>query len=134
MAYQLQHEKNRLPRRAASQVNEGAPVRSSASQVDYVVPVGSYNLPVQGVAVATAASPGDGVAIQTEGVVVCRAAASVGHGAVVAVGSTNGRLIPVGAAPSAPIPQGINTVGESVTAAADGEYFSVLLKPRQAVV
>lgn len=128
MPYGLQHAKTRLPRLAASQVDQGEAVRASASQTDYVLPVATSNVRVLGVAIATAASPGDPVAVQTEGIAVCRAAASLGPGAQVIVGSTNGRLAPLGAAASAPIPQGLFIVGESVQAAADGDYFSVLLK------
>lgn len=130
MPYGLQHRKTRLPRRAASQINEGVAVRSSASQTDYVLPVASSNVRAFGLSLATAASPGDPVAVQTEGIGVARACASVGPGALVIVGSTNGRLAPLGAAASAPIPQGLEVVGESVNAAVDGDYFSVLIKPR----
>lgn len=128
MPYGLQHRRGRLPRRVASAVNQGQPVRSSASQTDYVLPAATSNVRVLGVALATGATPGDGVTVQTEGIAICQAAASIGAGAQVIVGSTNGRLAPLGAAASAPIPQGLNVVGESVNAAADGDYFSVLLR------
>ena len=129
MPYGLEHNKTRLPRIAASAIGDAVPVMSSASQTDHVLPVGSVNQRVLGVSLASAASPGDPVSVQTEGIRVMRAAASVGQGAIVAIGSTNGRLIPAVAGASAPIPAGTFAVGESVDAAVDGDYFSVLIRP-----
>jgi hypothetical protein len=121
MAYRLAETDTRLPKVAASAIRPGEPVRSSASANNEVLPVGTTNVRILGVALATAASPGDPVAVDTQGVAVCRAAASLGPGALLSVGSTNGRLIPAAS--------GANVVGESQVAAVDGDYFSVLLKP-----
>lgn len=125
MAYRIRDDEKTLPKFAASAIRAGEPVRSSASAPHEVLPVGTTNVRVLGIAVATAASPGDPVAVETEGVTVARAAASLGPGALVAIASTNGRL---GVAAS-----GAQIVGESQVAAVDGDFFSVLLKPGQPV-
>lgn len=124
MPYKQREGKESLPRFAASAIAEGVPVRSSASQAEYVLPCASANHRPLGFSQATAASPGDSLAVQTDGVVIARACASVGPGNPVMVGSTNGRLAPHIAA------SGIDAfaVGESVVGAVDGDYFSVLLK------
>jgi hypothetical protein len=117
------------PKIAASAIRQGEPVRLSASQTDYVLPAATSNAPVFGLAIATAASPGDPVGVQESGVAIGRACASLGPGALIVVGSTNGRLAPLGAAASAPIPQGLHVIGRSVGPAVDGDYFSVHLRP-----
>jgi hypothetical protein len=121
MAHVMREDANVLPRQAASAMGAGVAVFTSASSSDQVVAVASANVRVLGVTVASAASPGDPVAVQVDRVAKCRAGASIGNGALVAVGSTNNRL--------APAASGQQVVGESQTPAADGDYFSVLLKP-----
>jgi hypothetical protein len=128
-AYELQHNKTRLPKLAASAVGDHVAVYQSASQTDYVIQASAAHR-VLGVALASAASPGDPVAVQTEGITVMRAAASIGNGGVVVVASTNGAVGPISAAASAPIPQGKFVIGEAQSAAAAGDLFSVLIKPR----
>jgi hypothetical protein len=124
MAYRLPDTDARLPKVAASAIRAGEPVRSSASSNNQVLPVGTaVGVRVLGVALATAASPGDAVAVDTQGVVVARACASIGPGALVSIGSTNGRLALAVSASSHEV------VGESQVAAADGDWFSVLLNP-----
>lgn len=125
MAYKLPDLDSRLPKVAASAIRAGEPVRSSASSNNQVLPVGTTNVAVLGVALATAASPGDAVAVDTEGVVIVRACASIGPGALVAIGSTNGRI--------ALAASGAQIIGRSEVSAEDGDYFSVLLKPSQPV-
>lgn len=125
MPYRQGREHNpALPRFAASAIADGIAVRSSATQAEYVLPVATSGQEPLGVSVATAASPGLGLGVQTDGVVIMRACASIGAGAAVMVGSTNGRVAPFAAA------SGVDAyaLGESVTAAADADYFSVLLK------
>lgn len=121
MAHVMREDANVLPRQAASAIPAGAAVQTSASASDQVLPVGTANVRILGVAVATAASPGDPVAVQVDRVAKVRACASIGNGALVAVGSTNNRL--------AVAASGQQVVGEAETPAADGDYFSVLLKP-----
>ncbi len=125
MAHVQREGRQVLPRQAASALAACVPVRSSASSADQVLSAATSNVRVLGVGIATAASPGDPVAVQVDGVAKCIAAASIGNGALVAVGSTNGRLIPAAS--------GAQIVGESQTPAADGDYFSVLLKPANPV-
>ena len=125
MAYRIGDDDTALPKTAASAIRAGEPVRSSASANNEVLPVGTANVRVLGIARATAATAGDAVLIDTEGVVISRAIASLGPGTLLSIGSTNGRL---GIAAS-----GQQIVGESQVAAADGDYFSVLLKPSQPV-
>jgi hypothetical protein len=123
MAHVMREHREVLPRVAASAVAAGQPVRTSASAAMQVVPLPSANQRVLGIAVATAATYNTGVAVQTEGVAKCVAGASVGVGALLAQGSSNGALVPAITASAHFI------VGESQGAAAAGEYFSVLLKP-----
>lgn len=123
MAHVMREDQTVLPRQAASAIPAGAAVRTSASAADQVLTVPSANIRVLGIAVATAASPGDPVAVQVDGVAKVRAGASIGNGALVAVGATDNRMI---VALSASTHQ---VVGEAQTPAADGDYFSVLLKP-----
>ena len=114
-----------LPQRAASAINQGAAVVVSASQADYVLPAANATAgQLVGLAVATAASPNDGVAVQYDGIGKAIAAASVGVGAPVGVAAAS-------AGGLAPVASGTENrqVGISRTSAAAGEYFSVLLKP-----
>lgn len=128
MPYSIEHAKTRLPKLVASAVAGGAPVKQSASQTDYVLPAGSSNARVLGVALASAASPGDPVAVQTEGIGVMRAGASLGVNTLVGVASPNGRVGPIAAGASGPadIKQ---IVGVSQQAAEEDDYFSVLIRP-----
>jgi len=123
MAHVQRENANVLPRLAASAVGAGVAVRTSASAANEVLAVASANIRVLGVTVATAASPGDPVAVQVDQVAKCLAGASIGNGALVAVGATQNRLIPALSASSHQV------VGEAQTPAQDGDYFSVLLKP-----
>jgi hypothetical protein len=125
MAHVMREGRQVLPRQAASQLAGYVPVRTSASSADQVLAVGTTNQRVLGMGIATAASPGDPYAVQVDGVAKAIACASIGNGALLAVGSTNGRL--------APAASGAQIVGESQTPAADGDVFSVLLKPANPV-
>jgi len=127
MAYRVGAEEA-ISQRAASQVNSCVAVIYSASQADYVLTAASSMAQAQepvGLSIATAASPGDPIAIQTEGIGKAIAAASIGVGGRAVVASSNGALGPVGASPAA------WTVGVARTAAAAGEYFSVLIDPEK---
>lgn len=128
--YELQHNKTRLPRIAASAINDHVAVSQSASQTDYVLQASVGGAAIVGVSLASAASPGDPVAVQAEGIISMKAAASIGAGGVVVVASSNGAVGPVSAAASAPIPQGKNVIGTAQSAAGAGERFSVLIDPK----
>ena len=116
-----------IPQRTASQVNAHAAVVVSASQADYVVPAANATAGIlAGLTIATAASPGDPVAVQYDGVGKAIAAASIGVGAYAGVMSASaGGLGPVASGSDN------NAVGVSRTAAAAGEIFSVLIRPSQ---
>lgn len=122
MAYKVDSQRA-LPKKAASQINSNVAVIHSASSADQVLPGANATAGVLvGLSVATAASPGDPVAVQYAGIGKAIAAASIGVGAAAGVASTNGAL--------GPIASGSDNfqVGVSQTGAAAGEYFSVLLR------
>lgn len=131
MAFEL-HAGIVIPGVAASNITSGVPVAfaSSAAQDRAVVPVGSLNALPVGVALATAgptSSLPNAVTVHGIGnIVKALAAASIGVGADVAVGSTNGVL--VGAAGASGVVK--YALGQSVTPANPGEYFSVYVNPR----
>lgn len=126
--------------RAASAVNAGQPVvllgaLTPGSALDEtVVPAGSWNLDVLGVARATVATVGMPVTVDlAPGFVKAIAAASLGAGARVAVGSTNGRLVPVAPAFTGSTAAVKAVVGVAEVNAVDGDIFTVLLKPEQII-
>lgn len=125
---------------AASAIGAWLPVKQLAApsaRDGYVVAAASLNDDVFGFTTATVASAGNEVAIVTGGIVKALAAASLGNGARVAVGSTNGRLVPIGpsgiasGAPAAILPKFV--AGRSQQAAADGQVFSVMIQAEQIV-
>lgn len=131
---------------AASVINAGQPVAlvgavtPASSRDEVVIPAASLNIDVFGVARSTQPTYGFPVDIVVEGVVKCVAAASLGAGVRVAVGSTNGKLIPLH--PSGPIDTATTpvvaqpprfVVGRALTAAVAGDTFSVLLDPSQII-
>ena len=115
-----------------------APIASSRDEV--VVPAASLNHDIIGITRATVGTYNEAAAVVVGGVAKAIAAASLGAGARVAIGSTNGRLIPI-------TPSGISTalgsalgaagarfvVGRALHAAADGGIFSVLVAPEQVI-
>ncbi len=124
--------------RAASAINAHQPVAlvgavNPASAGDLLVqPVGSLNEDVLGVARATVATAGLPVTVDLPpGFVKVIAAASLGAGARVVVGSTNGRMAPVALGSVASTVR--NSVGIAVANAADADIFTILLKPEQVV-
>jgi hypothetical protein len=119
---------NELPVKTASAVNPGGVLTLDTGDTQrQVVPVASLNILPIGVALATGASPGDAVTLEGEhSIVKVVAGASLGQGAVIGVGSTNGSLAPVaGASGSVKC-----AVGDSLSAAAAGETFSLYVRPR----
>jgi hypothetical protein len=137
MAHNLQ---GRQPVKAASAIAQYVPVTflAGASALSETVQrTGSFNELSFGVTLATVASPGDPVSIAMPGEVVKGiAGASLGAGALVAVGSTNGILIPQiasGGPASANLVAVRWGVGIAVKNAAAGDYFPVYLNPAQIV-
>ena len=128
---------------AASAINQFVPVTllGAASSIDdNVIRAGSVNQFPIGFTIATVPSAGNPVSVLLGGIAKAIAAASLGNGAQVAVGSTNGRLIPL-------LASGLSTaigsalgaaglrfsVGFALEDAADGAEFKVLLNPIQIV-
>ena len=114
------------PRNAASAIRDWVPVRADVVK-DQVVLCASNNLYPFGLTIASAASPGDSLAVVYQGVAKAVCAASVGAGAEVGVASTNGALGPIAAA------SGFRrfVVGESTEPAQPGEIFSVQIRVRE---
>jgi len=112
------------------------PVKSSASTARGAVPAASLNDRILGFVQATVGTYGIAQNVQTGGVIKAIAAASLGPGALLAIGSSNGRLIPIAASggpASANLVAVRYTAGIAEAGAADGEIFSVLLDPAQIV-
>lgn len=112
--------------KAASLVLPFQPVRLSASVAGAVVPAATWNVEAQGFnGDATVAVGGAITVYANDSIVEAIAGASVGPGADVGVGSTNGVLAPVAQA------SGVirNRVGKSLEGAAAGERFSVYVNP-----
>lgn len=110
--------------KVASVVLPYQPVRLSASVAGAVIPCGTWNLEAQGLTGNATGAVGDAITVYgRESIVEAVAGASVGPGADVGVGSTNGVLAPVAAA------SGVvrYRVGKSLEGAAAGEKFSVLV-------
>jgi hypothetical protein len=133
-----------IPVKAASQINQWVPVSflpAGSALSETVYRTGSLGEFSVGLAFATVASPGDPVTLIHMGEVGKGiAGASLGAGAIVAVGSTNGILIPQ-------IPSGLSTalgsavgaaglrwsVGIALKNAAAGDIFPVYVKPDQII-
>lgn len=117
-----------LPCFAATHLGAQVPVRLiEGATARIVAPVASLNQETIGFT-QTAASSGFAVEVQAHGnVVKAVAAASLGAGGDVALGSPNGALGPVvGASGVVKYKSGV-----SLSAAAAGETFSVFVNPRQ---
>lgn len=130
---------NTIPLKAASAIGQYVPVAflaGGSALSETVIRAGSINDDVVGMTIATVASPGDEVAVAFSGQVKGIAGASLGAGARVAVGSTNGILIPLAASGG---PASVNvvatrySVGRAAKNAAAGDLFPVILQPEQIV-
>jgi len=125
--------------KAASAVNAGQPVMllgalTPGSAVnETIVPAGSSNLDVLGVARASVAAGGAVDVDLPPGFVKVIAAASLGAGARVAVGSTNGRVVPAALAFSGSTAAVKAVVGIAETSAVDGDIFTIQLRPEQII-
>lgn len=123
-----------LPMKAASAIGQYVPVMflpGGSALSETVQRAGSINDDCFGMTIATIASPGDEAAVAIFGEVKGLAGASLGAGARLAVGSTNGILIPLlasaGAAPTA----ARYIVGRAAKNAAAGDWFPVILDAAQ---
>lgn len=99
---------------------------------DTVVRSGSVNDLTIGFTVASAAA-GAVTAILLGGIAKAVAAASLGNGALVGVGSTNGRLIPLVPSAAATAMALRYVVGVALEDAVDAGEFKVLLRPSQLI-
>lgn len=134
-----------LPLKAASAIAQYVPVRfvgdahggfGGSSLSETVVRTGSWNELALGMTIATVATYGQEVAVQVNQVTKGVAGASLGAGAPVGVGSTNGILVPLlatGGAASANLVGTRFAVGIALKNAAAGDFFPLLVKPDQIV-
>lgn len=105
-----------------------ARLAATGSQERAVQAVATRNEPPFGI-FAARANPGDAVTVYTEGASVkVRAAASIGVGQAVGLSTVGTTSFGAVAGASGSL---IYQVGESITPAAAGEYFTILVKPRQ---
>lgn len=128
-----------LPFVAASAIRQYVPVMflpGASALSETIQQAGSYNDDAFGFTIATVATYGDPAAVAVSGVTKAIAAASLGAGARVAIGSTNGVLIPIGASNIASSANGTGgrfVVGRALKNAAAGDVFPVLIEPSQIV-
>lgn len=125
--------------RAASVINAGQPVAmlgalTPASALDEtIVPAGSVNVAVLGVARATVATVGMPVDVDLGGYVKAIAGASLGAGAYVGVGCVNGILVPMAASFAATQMALRYVVGVAEVNAVAADIFTVRLAPAQII-
>lgn len=121
------------PGKTASAVPQYMPLtKTLAVDEQFQVPSSSLER-IVGFSLATTASPGGDVAVVVAGWAKAIAAASLGAGAHVILGSINGAMIgviPSGVASALGVTQAPRfSVGIALTNAAAGQVFSVLLQP-----
>lgn len=128
------NEQTVLPKIAASALAQYICVKNDTVD-DQVFTAGANTDDVIGVSLATVATYGYSAGIQVEGVAKVLVCASVGAGARVSIGSSNGAIGPVAAPASSGVPVGapVYSLGVIQEARAAGEYGSVFLDPREVV-
>jgi hypothetical protein len=127
-----------IPMIAASAINDRQAVQLTASALErQVLPIATVNVEPYGIAMASAGAAGASTnpqltpacpVIDDGNIVKVTAAASLGVGADIVVGSTNGGFAPASAGASGIL---MWRVGKSLSAANAGEVFSLHVKPRQ---
>jgi hypothetical protein len=126
MAFKL--HRTSFPGIAASAIAAGQPVTLASGGDRHVAPIATANVQPLGVALASAVNPGEGVAVLDRGnTEIVIAAASLGRGAEIGVLAGTTSFGPVSAASGS----AVFSVGQSVSAAAAGEEFSLYINPRQ---
>lgn len=127
----------RVPLKAASAMRAYVPITflpPGSSLSETVIAAGSLNDFQFGLSAATVASPGDPLTWwQTGDVGKGIAGASMGAGAIVGIGSTNGILIPQAASAAATAMALRWTVGVVLKNAAAGDLIPVYVKPDQII-
>lgn len=137
MAYTNHGE--RLSLKAASAIAQNVPVMflPGGSALDLTVQrAGSINDIAVGMTIATVATYGDPAAVIVSGEAKGIAGASLGAGALVGVGSTNGILIPLIASNIASVADGSGlrfVVGRALVNAAAADVFTIQIKAEQLV-
>lgn len=137
MAFTQTKQGGRVPLHAASGMGAFVPVQflqGGSALGETVMQAPTWNVLQFALTQATVASPGDPVEIfQQADVGKGIAGASLGAGAFVGVGSTNGVLAPL--APVAAGPTGLPrwAIGVALSNAAPGDIFSVYVTPAQIV-
>jgi hypothetical protein len=136
MAFTQMKQGGRVPLRCGSVMGEALPVTFAAGSTnETVVPAASWNQFQWALTAATVVNAGDPVELFQQGDVGKGiAGASLGAGAPVGIGSTNGVLAPVPVNASAAY--GARTtyaVGIALSNAAPGDIFSVYINPVQIV-
>lgn len=137
MAYTQTKMGGRVPLKAASGMGAFVPVQflqGGSALGETVIQSATWNVMPFALSQATVASAGDPIEIFQQGDVGKGVAgASLGAGAQVGVGSTNGVLAPL--APVAAGPSGLPrwAIGVAVSNAAPGDIFSVYINPAQVV-
>lgn len=122
--------------KAASAIAQWVPAMflPAASALDLTVHrAGSLNDIAVGMTIATGASPGDPLTLVVSGQAKAVAGASLGAGALVGVGSTNGILIPQAPSAVATAMALRTVVGRALVNAAAGDVFAIQVKPEQIV-
>jgi hypothetical protein len=122
---------------AASAINAYLPVKQNPGVDSGFVAAASVNDDVVGMTIATVPTWGGDLAVVFQGVAKAIAGASLGAGARVGVGSSNGVLVPIPASGVASGGAAVNlrfSIGRAQTGATvAGQVFSVLLQPEQIV-
>lgn len=128
MAFELHQDKHTLPIQTLVDLNPRTPVKLAGTSGLLVTAAASANDEVFGFTNAATYLAGEIAAVYfSQNIVKARAGASVGAGAGLIVGSSNGVVIPGGVAAS-----GHFLAGQSMSAAAAGEIVSVFVNPRKA--
>lgn len=133
----------RIPAVAASAIAQYVPVRfvgdpnvsGGSALSETVVRAGSINEAAFGMTTASAPTYGVEISVQVDGVTKGVAGASMGAGARLGVGSTNGILIPLGASGAASVANYPlrYAIGWALKNAAAGDFFPVLIDPDQII-
>lgn len=122
-----------LPGNAASAIGQYLAVKLNPAVNDQYVLAASSLDDVYGLTIATSASAGSDCAVVVMGVAKALCMASLGAGAIVAVGSANGQLGPIAASGVASSLGNVQlprfAIGRSLENAQPGQIFSVYLKP-----
>lgn len=135
MAWTQTKQGARVPLKCASAMGAYLPIQflqGGSSLTETVIQAATYNVPQFGLSAATVINPGDPIEIwQPHDVGKGIAGASMGAGALVGVGSTNGVLGLVTAVAAGPTGPPKFALGWLMQNAAVGDEVSVYIDPKQ---